>query len=87
MRLATGRATDTDPGTDAPAAQELTDAAKRAFCRVKRNAGQFPVTERVPDRTIALPFFNTLSGAQIESVCSALRRAIHSLPRRRHATI
>lgn len=49
--------------------------------------GQFPVTEHVADRTIALPFFNTLSSAQIEAVCSALRRAIHSLPRRCHATI
>src|SRR4051812_20050189 len=42
----TGRADRTDPGTDAPAAQEMTDAARRAFGRVKRNAGQFPVTDQ-----------------------------------------
>ena len=44
--------------------------------------GQFPVTERVSDRTIALPFFNVLTSDQIEVVAGSLRRAIHSLGRR-----
>jgi perosamine synthetase len=41
--------------------------------------GSFPVTEHVSDRTIALPFFNRLSEAQIELVCKALREAVQSL--------
>ena len=45
--------------------------------------GQFPVTERVSDRTIALPFFNALTHDQIEIVAGALQRAIDSLGRRR----
>lgn len=41
--------------------------------------GDFPVTEHVADRTIALPFFNHLSQDQIEIVASALSRAIQNL--------
>jgi perosamine synthetase len=41
--------------------------------------GSFPVTERVSDRTIALPFFNRLSDEQIEFVCTELRHALQSL--------
>ncbi len=41
--------------------------------------GDFPITEHVADRTIALPFFNHLSLAQIEKVTSSLARAIASL--------
>lgn len=43
--------------------------------------GDFPVTEHVADRTIALPFFNQLSQPEIEIVASALRRAIAQLRR------
>jgi perosamine synthetase len=43
--------------------------------------GQFPVTEHVADRTIALPFFNNLTHGQIEIVASALERAIGRLKR------
>jgi perosamine synthetase len=39
-------------------------------------AGDFPVTEYVADRTIALPFFNRLSGLEIENVVGHLRQAI-----------
>jgi perosamine synthetase len=35
-----------------------------------------PVTERVAERAIALPFFNALSEDQIDKVCSALRECI-----------
>jgi perosamine synthetase len=45
--------------------------------------GQFPITEHIASRTIALPFFNALTREQVEVVCSALRRAIHSVRRRR----
>lgn len=48
-----GRGTETDPGTDAPAAQEMADAARRAFGRVKRNAGQFPVTDQTEADALA----------------------------------
>ncbi|MEO8099662.1 MAG: DegT/DnrJ/EryC1/StrS family aminotransferase [Acidobacteriota bacterium] len=41
--------------------------------------GDFPVTEHVSDRTIALPFFNTLTLDQIETVADSLRRAIGGL--------
>lgn len=41
--------------------------------------GDFPVTEHVADRTIALPFFNQLTADQIEVVVKALSEAIHSL--------
>ena len=44
--------------------------------------GDFPVTEHVADRTIALPFFNHLTSAQIETVASSLARAIGSITRR-----
>lgn len=41
--------------------------------------GDFPVTEHVADRTIALPFFNHLSQSQMERVTSSLARAIGSI--------
>lgn len=44
--------------------------------------GDFPVTEFVADRTIALPFFNNLTHSQIEIVTAALARAIGRLKRR-----
>jgi len=39
-------------------------------------AGDYPVTEYVADRTIALPFHNRLSTLEIENVVSHLRQAI-----------
>ncbi len=41
--------------------------------------GAFPITERVSDRTIALPFFNRLSEGQIDFVCTELQSVIQSL--------
>ena len=38
--------------------------------------GQFPVTEWVGDRTIALPFFPTMTPAEVERVVRALKEAI-----------
>ncbi len=36
------------------------------------SAGDFPITESISDRTIALPFFNQLDETQIELVCQTL---------------
>ncbi len=44
--------------------------------------GDFPVTEHVADRTIALPFFNQLTGAQVEAVSEALAAGVSKLKRR-----
>ena len=41
--------------------------------------GDFPITERISARTIALPFFNTLSEAQIAYVAEALKEEVTTL--------
>jgi perosamine synthetase len=38
--------------------------------------GQFPVTERVGERTIALPFYPTMARADVERVADTLRQAV-----------
>jgi perosamine synthetase len=38
--------------------------------------GQFPVTERVGDRTIALPFFPTMTSAEVERVVRTLKEVV-----------
>jgi perosamine synthetase len=38
--------------------------------------GQFPVTERVSDRTIALPFFSTMTTDQVEQVALCLEEQV-----------
>ena len=38
--------------------------------------GDFPITESVSERTIALPFHNNLSRKEIEIVCAALKESI-----------
>ena len=38
--------------------------------------GDFPVTERICERTIALPFFNTMTPAQVTHVADCLTQAI-----------
>ncbi len=43
--------------------------------------GDFPITEHVADRTIALPFFNQLSEAQVRTVAAALTKAINQCHR------
>jgi perosamine synthetase len=42
-------------------------------------SGDFPVTEHVSDRTIAIPFFNRLSEGEISVVCESLQMAVQSL--------
>lgn len=41
--------------------------------------GDFPVTEKVSERTIALPFYNNLRDEQIKYICEKLKQIIHSL--------
>ncbi len=41
--------------------------------------GDFPVTERVAARTVALPFFNRLTRGQVATVASALVRAVSNI--------
>jgi len=38
--------------------------------------GDFPVTESVSDRTIALPFYNNLTKDQVATVCSTLKEVL-----------
>ncbi|MFD0744931.1 VgrG-related protein [Phytohabitans flavus] len=59
-----GRATEPDHGTDAPAAQELASAAQRAFGRIKRNAGQFPVTDQSEADALASSLLLRASGEE-----------------------
>ncbi|GAB1691443.1 VgrG-related protein [Krasilnikovia sp. M28-CT-15] len=60
-----GRADQPDPGSDAPAATELTGAARRAFGRVKRNAGQFPVTDQAEADKLASALLLRASGEEV----------------------
>jgi len=39
----------------------------------------FPVTERVSERTIALPFYNNLKEEQVDYVCENLKKIIQSI--------
>ncbi len=41
--------------------------------------GDFPITESVSARTLALPFYNNLSEAQIDLVCRTLRQGLDRL--------
>jgi len=41
--------------------------------------GDFPVTEKVSERTIALPFYNNLKEEQIDYVCEKLIKIIQSI--------
>ena len=49
--------------------------------------GDFPVTERVAEHTIALPFFTDIQPDQIREVCSALRQAISAVRAERSALV
>jgi dTDP-4-amino-4,6-dideoxygalactose transaminase len=39
-------------------------------------AGQFPVAERVAARSLALPFFGSMTMDQVDRVCSGLSAAL-----------
>jgi perosamine synthetase len=40
--------------------------------------GEFPIAERVADRSLALPFFTSMSESQVDRVCTALAEALGS---------
>ena len=40
--------------------------------------GEFPVAERVAERSLALPFFTSMSEEQVERVCTALGGALEN---------
>jgi perosamine synthetase len=42
-------------------------------------AGDFPITESVSERTIALPFHNNLQAKEIEIVCDALKESLDEI--------
>jgi len=41
--------------------------------------GDFPVCEHVANRTIALPFFGTMTKSQIERVCDTLEKVLEKI--------
>ena len=42
--------------------------------------GEFPVAERVAERSLALPFFTSMTESQVERVCTALGEALGIQP-------
>ncbi len=40
--------------------------------------GEFPVAERIAARSLALPFFNTISEQEVDRVCAALRELLNA---------
>jgi perosamine synthetase len=42
--------------------------------------GEFPIAERVAERSLALPFFNSMTESQIDRVCTALAEALGKRP-------
>jgi perosamine synthetase len=43
------------------------------------NAGDFPITEAVSDRTIALPFYNNLKKEEVAFVCNSLQQILEQV--------
>jgi phage protein D/phage baseplate assembly protein gpV len=64
-RSVTGRATEGEHGTDAAAATELADAARRSFGRVTRWAGQFPVADQAEADALAGSLLLRTSGGEV----------------------
>jgi dTDP-4-amino-4,6-dideoxygalactose transaminase len=42
--------------------------------------GEFPIAERVAERSVALPFFTSMTEAQVDRVCTALGEALGKRP-------
>jgi len=47
--------------------------------RLGTQPGDFPVTEKISQRTIALPFCNNLTQQEVETVCAILKAALNKL--------
>jgi perosamine synthetase len=48
--------------------------------RFGTKAGEFPVAERVSERSLALPFFTSMTEGQVDRVCTALSEALEKQP-------
>ena len=44
------------------------------------SGGEFPVAERVAERSLALPFFTSMTEGQVDRVCTALAEALNIRP-------
>jgi hypothetical protein len=64
-RAITGRATTGDPGTDAPVADEMAGAARHAFGRITRTAGQFPANSQAEADAVATSLLLRASGGAV----------------------
>jgi uncharacterized protein involved in type VI secretion and phage assembly len=64
-RAITGRANTPDPGSDAPAVQQMASAAKRSFGAVTRRAGQFPAANQAEADAQANALLLKASGGQV----------------------
>jgi perosamine synthetase len=42
--------------------------------------GEFPIAERVSERSLALPFFTSMTESQVDRVCTALLEALGRQP-------
>ena len=60
-----GRSREHDPGTDAPAAAQLSSAARRSFGQVQRFAAQLPVADDTEAEALAQSFSLRASGAEV----------------------
>jgi dTDP-4-amino-4,6-dideoxygalactose transaminase len=47
-----------------------------AFRRLGHREGEFPNAETIGERTVTLPLFTQMLGADVERVCEALRDAL-----------
>lgn len=64
-RAIVGRSTTRDPGSDAPAVEQMAAASRRAFGRVTRSAGQLPVTDQAEADALAAALLLRASGAEV----------------------
>jgi uncharacterized protein involved in type VI secretion and phage assembly len=64
-RPVTGRSTTGDMGTDAPAADQMANAARGAFGRVTRTAGQFPANSQTEADAVAASLHLRASGGAV----------------------
>lgn len=64
-RTITGRAQTPDPGTDAPAAEQMAAAARQTFGQVTRTAGQFPAATQAEADARAAALLLHASGGQV----------------------
>jgi uncharacterized protein involved in type VI secretion and phage assembly len=61
----TGRSSNGDPGTDAPAAQEMANAVRHAFGRITRSTGQFPASSPAEADALAESLILKASGGAV----------------------